>query len=100
MRRQCPIGSPQLLRHVDWYSLQPPLCLSDGACSHQLVEEWHYSGAVPCLLSRSLGLQQAKTAKGCVSAFAQPRASFVLCKGDVWLGLEGRYLVGEECGSP
>ena len=93
MRCQCPIGSPQLLRHVDRYSLQPPLCLGDGACSHQLVEEGHHSGAVPCLLLRSLSLQQANTAKGYVGLCA---ARSVICaiskKGDVWLGLEGHYL--------
>ena len=56
MRRQCPVGSPELLRQFDRYSLQPPLRLGDRARSHQLGKEWHYSRAVPCLLLRSLGL--------------------------------------------
>ena len=76
------------------YSLQPPLCLGHGACSHQLVEEWHHSATAPCLLLlRSLGLEQAETAKGCViCAF----------KGDAWLGRIGGalFVVGEECASP
>ena len=78
------------------YSLQPPLCLGHGACSHQLVEAWHHSGTAPCLLLlRSLGLEQAdQQRKG---------ASFcAIFKGDVWLGRIGGalFVVGEECAPP
>ena len=59
--------------------------LGHGACSHQLVEEWHHSGTAPCLLLlRSLGLEQAETARGCVIC--------AIFKGDVWLGRIGGAL--------
>ena len=102
MRCQSSIGSPEMLRHVGRYPLQPLLCLGDGTCPQQLVKEWHHSGAVPCLLLHPLGLQRAKAAEGHVSLLRSPVRQFVQFKGDVWLRWGKRRCticgwVGERC---
>ena len=100
MRRQRPVWSPQLLRQVDRYSLQPPLRLGDRARSHQLGEEWHDSRAVPCLLLRSLGLQQAKMVQGCGQLLRSPVRYSCHSTGEWRLRRGALFVVREECASP
>ena len=100
MRRQCPVGSPQLLRQFDRYSLQPPLRLGDRARSHQLGKEWHYSRAVPCLLLRSLGLQQAKMAQERGRLLRSPERYVCHSAGEWRLTRGALFVVRAECASP